>query len=97
MTDPRIINGPGIGHTWDTYLGRDRDPAATSPYAAPARASDLSGLPPAYLLTCGLDPLRDEGLGYASRLVSPALSSWLKCDMLWHGTNWTSQTAVGVE
>jgi acetyl esterase len=69
MTDPRIINGPGISHTWDTYLGLDRDPAATSPYAAPARASDVSGLPPAYLLTCGLDPLRDEGLDYALRLA----------------------------
>jgi hypothetical protein len=31
MTDPRIINGPRIGHTWDTYLERDRGPAATSP------------------------------------------------------------------
>jgi acetyl esterase len=69
MTDPRLINGPGIGHTWDNYLGLDRDPAATSPYASPARASDLSGLPPAYLLTCGLDPLRDEGLDYAVRLA----------------------------
>ncbi len=69
MTDPRIINGPGVGHTWDTYLGLDRDPAVTSPYAAPARASDLSGLPPAYLLTCGLDPLRDEGVDYAARLT----------------------------
>lgn len=69
MTDPRIINGPGIGHTWDTYLGLDRDPAATSPYAAPARASDLSGLPAAYLVTCGLDPLRDDGLDYSARLA----------------------------
>jgi acetyl esterase/lipase len=69
MTDPRIINGPAIGHTWDTYLGLDRHAAATSPYAAPARASDLSGLPPAYLLSCGLDPLRDEGLDYAARLA----------------------------
>jgi acetyl esterase/lipase len=69
MTDRRVINGSNIGHTWDNYLGRDRDPAATSPYAAPARATDLSGLPPAYVLTCGLDPLRDEGLDYALRLA----------------------------
>jgi acetyl esterase/lipase len=69
ITDPRVINGPGIRHTWDTYLGPDRDRASTSPYAAPARASDLSGLPSAYVLTCGLDPLRDEGLDYAVRLA----------------------------
>jgi len=30
-------------------------------------------------------------------LVSPALSSCLKCDMLWHATNWTSEAGVGVE
>jgi acetyl esterase/lipase len=69
ITDARVINGPGIEHTWDTYLGADRDPARTSIYAAPGRAADLSGLPPAYVLTCGLDPLRDEGLDYARRLA----------------------------
>ncbi|MFE7295690.1 alpha/beta hydrolase [Streptomyces sp. NPDC057579] len=68
ITDRRIINGTGIGHMWDTYLGPDRDPH-TPAYAAPARATDLAGLPPAYVLTCGLDPLRDEGLDYARRLA----------------------------
>jgi hypothetical protein len=29
--------------------------------------------------------------------VSCALSSLLKCDMLWHGKNWTAQTGVGVD
>ncbi|MFF2811385.1 alpha/beta hydrolase [Streptomyces sp. NPDC058000] len=68
ITDRRIANGTGIGHTWDTYLGPDHDPH-TPAYAAPARATDLAGLPPAYVLTCGLDPLRDEGLDYARRLA----------------------------
>ncbi|UZJ32227.1 alpha/beta hydrolase [Streptomyces endophytica] len=66
--DPRIINGVGIARTWDTYLGPGRGPD-TPAYAAPARAADLAGLPPAYVLTCGLDPLRDEGLEYARRLM----------------------------
>ena len=69
MRDRRVINGPGIVDTWDTYLGPDRDPALTSPYAAPARAADLSDLPPAYILTCGLDPVRDDGLDYAIALA----------------------------
>jgi hypothetical protein len=30
-------------------------------------------------------------------LVSCALSSWLKCGILWHGENWTSQAGVGVD
>jgi acetyl esterase/lipase len=67
VTDRRIINGPSIRRTWDNYLGLDRGEA--SPYAVPARAEDLRGLPPAYVLTCGMDPLRDEGVDYARRLI----------------------------
>ena len=36
--------------------------------ASPARVENLAGLPPAYLLTAGADPLRDEGEEFARRL-----------------------------
>ncbi len=53
---------------WTHYIGKDR--ANVSPYAAPGRAKDLSGLPPAYVMTCEHDPLRDEGIIYAMRLMA---------------------------
>jgi acetyl esterase len=62
-----IWNRPLAEESWELYLGARRHDAPV--YAAPARATDLSGLPPAYLSTADLDPLRDEGLQYGLRLV----------------------------
>ena len=42
---------------------------AGDPSAAPIRATDHAGLPPAYVSVAGFDPLRDEGLGYAEALA----------------------------
>jgi len=36
--------------------------------ASPLRIKDFKGLPPAYVMTCGADPLHDEGAEYAERL-----------------------------
>ena len=50
----------------DHYLNSAADAADWR--ASPARATTLAGLPPAYVLTAGADPLRDEGDEYAHRL-----------------------------
>jgi acetyl esterase/lipase len=53
---------------WDALLGTLSDRDDVSPYAAPSRAEDLSGLPPAYLEVGSVDTLRDETVEYASRI-----------------------------
>ncbi|MEY9708546.1 acetyl esterase/lipase [Bradyrhizobium elkanii] len=54
-----------IGWFANHYLG---DADSNDWRASPARAKDFAGLPPAYVLTAGADPLRDEGDEYAKFL-----------------------------
>jgi acetyl esterase len=64
--DELILNRRDMAWFWDQYAP---DPAArVDSYASPLRAADLSGLPPAYVVTAEHDPLRDEGFAYARRL-----------------------------
>jgi acetyl esterase/lipase len=54
---------------WRALLGEDPGGPDVSELAAPARAQDLSELPPAYLEVGDLDIFRDEGIDYARRLA----------------------------
>lgn len=51
---------------WRHYLQTPSD--GSNPYASPLRAPSLANLPPAAILTCEYDPLRDEGRTYGARL-----------------------------
>lgn len=64
---------------WDNYLGPDIDRSHTPAYAAPGRADHLGGLPPAFIQVGGLDPLRDEALIYAQRLMAAGVPVEVYC------------------
>lgn len=53
---------------WTAYLGGEPKLLEAPEYAAPARRTDLSGLPPAWIGVGDLDILYDEGVAYAERL-----------------------------
>jgi acetyl esterase/lipase len=59
---------------WRGYLGDD---GTVSPYAAPARATDGSGLPPAFIATGDLDLFAEEDVRYAARLIAAGVPTEL--------------------
>lgn len=78
------LTRPQMDYYWRLYLPDrqyDRDPRA-----APLQAADLSGLPPALIVTAEYDPLRDEGERYARRLQSAGVPVRLvRYDGMIHG------------
>jgi acetyl esterase/lipase len=75
---------------WDHYA----DPAVRAdPRVSPLRAADLSALPPALVVTCEFDPLRDEGIAYAKALEADGVPVRL---ITARGHTHTSPTMVGV-
>lgn len=66
QADGPILTAADMRWFWDNYVP---DHASRSdPRASPLMAADLSGLPPALIMTAACDPLRDEGADYAERL-----------------------------
>jgi acetyl esterase/lipase len=55
---------------WAALLGQAPGGAGVSPYAAPARAVDVSGLPPTFISVGSLDLFLEENLAYAGRLAA---------------------------
>ncbi|GIG55913.1 esterase [Longispora fulva] len=84
------MNRSKLAATWRHYLGGQ----TASAYAAVARAGDLSDLPPAYVATAEFDPLRDEGIGYALRLLQAGVSVELH---QWPGTFHGSQAILSAD
>jgi acetyl esterase/lipase len=81
-------------HYLGPQLGPELDSTAASPYAAPARAADLSGLPPAYIAAAEFDPFRDEDIDYALRLLHAGVPVELH---QWPGTFHGSQAILSAD
>lgn len=62
---------------WRAYLGREPGGADVSPYAAAVRATDLSGLPPAYVAVGDIDLFLNENIDYARRLLAAGVPTEL--------------------
>jgi acetyl esterase len=65
--DEHFFNPHAVRWYWSLYLATPDDGA--DPLVSPLREKDLSGLPPATLISAEFDPLRDEGERYAARLA----------------------------
>lgn len=62
---------------WRAYLGCEPGGEDVSPYAAASRATDLAGLPPAYIPVGELDLFLDENIDYAQRLLAAGVPTEL--------------------
>jgi acetyl esterase len=97
FVDTPIWNRPNAALSWKHYLsgGSTVDGKEGIHYAAPSRAEDLKGLPTAYVSTCEFDPLRDEGLSYAQRLLQAGVSVEIHhYPGTFHGSSMVTEAAV---
>jgi acetyl esterase/lipase len=73
ITDIGIWDRAGNVEAWGWYLGG----RAADQYAAPARAEDVSGLPPAFIDVGTIDLFRDEDIAFAQRLMQAGVPTEL--------------------
>jgi acetyl esterase/lipase len=90
FTDTPWMTRDKVAASWRHYLGS----TPATPYAAPARATDLSGLPSAYIAAAEFCPNRDEDIEYALRLLRAGVSVELHH---WPGTFHGSQAILSAE
>ena len=103
-TDPHPYTGEFVwtrqnnAFGWQSLLGVAPGAEGVSPYAAAARAEDLSRLPPTYLSTAALDLFLEENLEYARRLMRAGVPVELHVfPGAYHGFDFFAQAPVSLE
>lgn len=97
FTDTPIWRRSNAEQSWDYYLGSNYQRGADNvpALAAPAREQNLAGLPPACVTAMEFDPLRDEALIYAQRLLSAGVSTEIHCyPGTFHGSSMVVDAAL---
>ena len=95
VTHPHVWNREVSLKAWKMYLGDEYGTDSVSPYAAAARATDLSGLPPAFVGVGTEDLFRDESIDYAQRLMAAGVpTELLVVPGMFHGAEQFNPTAV---
>lgn len=74
-TDTLVWNRASNIYGWGAYLGKTPASADVDVYAAPSRAEDLSGLPPACIPTGALDLFVHENIAYAQNLIKAGVAT----------------------
>ncbi|MDX1432020.1 MAG: alpha/beta hydrolase [Gammaproteobacteria bacterium] len=72
MPDAYVLPRARLEWYVEQYLGSPHE--VSDPRVSPLRAPSLAGQPPALVITCGFDPLRDDGRHYAERLAHSGAS-----------------------
>ncbi len=78
VTYPTVWNRDVSLKAWRMYLGDEYGTDQVSPYAAAARATDFSNLPPAFVTVGTEDLFRDEDIHYAQRLMAAGIPTELE-------------------
>lgn len=76
FTNTPVLRAEDVAQLWSTYLPAEGPfaPDGAGHYACPGLADDVAGLPPAFISTAEFDPLRDNALRYARRLLYAGVS-----------------------